>query len=88
MKRHRDRKMLAKFEGVEPGTENEWPSMLDKLFPQQLVSCNFPWKCQFIPVCHQDGRAALKTLEMPRGYVARVAHHEPERLYQIEEGKK
>jgi hypothetical protein len=88
-KRHRDRKVLAKFEGVEPGTENKWPSMLDKLFPQQLVSCNFPWKCQFIPVCHQeDGRAALKALEMPRGYVARVAHHESERLYQIEGGKK
>jgi len=52
---------------------------LDKLFPQQLTSCSFPWRCQFQDVCHtEDGRRALAQLEMPKGYAVRMPHHSPE----------
>ena len=86
-KRHRDKRVLerkarecAEYSALSNDIlAAEHAQMLDKLFPQQLTSCSFPWKCQFQPVCHtEDGRAALVRLEMPKGYTPRVPHHEPE----------
>lgn len=91
-KRHRDKKILERMIGVyeqykdSPGfdikeAQRAISYKMDMLFPQQLVSCSFPWRCAQQYVCHtEEGRTALVQLEMPRGYTARSPHHDPERV--------
>ncbi len=98
-KRHRDKKIIDRAQhnvyltisddcskDVEDLVLASYKEVLDKLFPQQLTSCNFPWRCSFADVvsgpCHSEkGRAAIHALKIPEGYVERQSHHEPEAEY-------
>jgi hypothetical protein len=98
-KRHRDKKVIERVQALmrEEQSERAYDALasheytLDKLFPQQLTSCSFPWKCQFSGgdgICFNTQKTEqLHALNVPDGFVRREAHHEPEMLWQIENVK-
>jgi hypothetical protein len=52
---------------------------LDCYFPQHLISCKTPYRCQYLEFCH--GATSLDFVSIPDGYEQRVAHHAAEREY-------
>jgi hypothetical protein len=52
---------------------------LDCYFPQHLISCKTPYRCQYLEFCH--GATSLDFASIPDGYEQRVAHHAAEREY-------
>lgn len=49
---------------------------IDEKFPQALVSCSHPWKCQYQDICHSG--MPLDPQIIPAGFDKRVPHHLPE----------
>jgi len=65
------------------GYDSNFESLLDNRFPQHLISCSNPWRCQFQPICFgPEPQWGM----LPDGYQYRVPHHTPELENFIERG--
>ena len=54
---------------------------LNTHFPQHLISCKTPYKCQFHQFCHGAQADQLDFQTVPEGFELRVPHHEAERKF-------
>ena len=54
---------------------------LDRLFPQHLISCRTPYRCQYHDFCHSAASSQIDFASVPDGFKLRTPHHEFERLY-------
>lgn len=67
---------LYVWDVLENHGEDEARKVLDECFPQQVKSCDSPWKCEF---SDPDGPCysaqPLSMTELPEGFERRVPHH-------------
>jgi hypothetical protein len=80
----RDKMELCRVIGFNPeadvvSTLSDCMRALDCYFPQHLISCKTPYRCQYLEFCH--GATSLDFVSIPDGYEQRVAHHAAEREY-------
>lgn len=52
---------------------------LDSLFPQHLINCRTPFKCQFFRFCHTPDENQLDFRTIPEGFELRTPHHAVEK---------
>ena len=52
-------------------------------FPQSLVSCLSPWRCQFHKFCHTPAEAELDFSNVPDGFETREPHHTYEQEFRV-----
>lgn len=58
--------------------QSDFIDAMNTYFPQQLISCKSPWKCQFHDFCHSPLESLLDFYNVPDGFEVRQPHHQAE----------